>query len=230
MKNVIVLMWLLFPFMTSAETVEGPLPWTGGGTQGEWIQNPEASKSANDPVRTLRRVESYLNTIDSLVADFEQIDPAGDRASGKLFLKPPGRMRWQYDPPTPILMVSNGDTITYYDYELDQKSFLPLNDSIAGLLARDVIRFDDASLRVVDFREGAGSIRFTLLRSEAPEEGALTMVFSDNPLTLQHMMVADAMGQTTQISLKNQSFGQKLDNKLFIFEDPRGLRTRHYRR
>jgi outer membrane lipoprotein-sorting protein len=64
------------------------------------------------------------------------------------------------------------------------------------------------------------------VQADKPEEGALTMEFSDKPLQLRQMVVEDARGQRTNISLQNATFGQPLPDSLFKFEDPRGIGKR----
>lgn len=185
---------------------------------------------ATDNLATLARVETFLNNITSLTADFIQVSPDGSTAEGKLFLQRPGNMRWQYEPPTPILMIAASNVLTYYDFELDQESQMPLDDSLAGFLARPVIKLNDEAFRIINFREGNGSIRFTILQTNKQDEGSLTLEFSDNPLKIENMIVTDAAQQMTSIKLQNTQYGIPLDKSLFTYEDARKSRVRGYRR
>lgn len=189
-----------------------------------------AHAATPDPVTTLRRVETFLNNISTLTADFIQISPDGSSAEGKMFLKRPGNMRWQYAPPTPILMIANNNVLTYYDFELDQTSQLSLDDSLAGFLARPNIKLDDEALRIINFREGNGSIRFTILQTNKQDEGSLTLEFSDSPLKIENMIVADATGQVTTIKLQKTQYEVPLSQSLFTYQDPRKPRERGHRR
>ena len=56
----------------------------------------------------LERIQDYLNGITTVTADFTQVAPDGSLTGGKFFLKRPGKMRWQYSPPTPLLMIADG--------------------------------------------------------------------------------------------------------------------------
>ncbi|PZP84599.1 MAG: outer membrane lipoprotein carrier protein LolA, partial [Azospirillum brasilense] len=87
----------------------------------------------------IKRVEGYLTGLSTIVADFSQVAANGELSEGKFYLKRPGKMRWEYAPPTPILLVSNGKVITYYDAELDQVNYVPVDDTLAGFLAQDTI-------------------------------------------------------------------------------------------
>src|SRR5690554_6741794 len=54
----------------------------------------------------LDRVAAYLTDLTTIVADFTQVAPDGSLSTGKFYLKRPNKMRWQYDPPTPVLMLT----------------------------------------------------------------------------------------------------------------------------
>ena len=135
-------------------------------------------------------------------------------------------MRWQYSPPTPILLVSDGKVIVYYDAELDQVNYVPVDDTLAGFLAQPVIKLDGKTTRLTGFTAEPGYISATVVQKSKPDEGALTLEFSDAPLQLKQMVIRDASGQVTRIQLQNARYGEALDNKLFVFEDPRGITRR----
>lgn len=177
----------------------------------------------------IKRIEEYLTNLTSIVADFSQVDPNGATAEGKFYLKKPGKMRWEYKPPTPILLVSNGKVMTYYDSELDQVNYIAFDDTLAGFLAQDIITLESKSARLVDFVAKDGVIRATIVQREKPDEGSLTLEFADKPLQLKQMVVTDARGQRTNIALQNAEFGAELPDSLFKFEDPRGLGKRSRR-
>ncbi len=174
----------------------------------------------------IKRVEAYLTDLYSIVADFSQIDPNGGEAEGKFYLKKPGKMRWEYKPPTPILLVSNGKVMTYYDSELDQVNYIAFDDTLAGFLAQERITLDSKSARLTDFVAKDGTIRATIVQRDKPDEGSLTLEFTDKPLQLKQMVVTDARGQRTNIQLQNAQYGENLPDSLFKFEDPRGLGKR----
>lgn len=179
----------------------------------------------------IKRVEAYLTNLTTISAEFMQTEPSGAIAGGRFYLKRPGKMRWQYHPPTPIVLVSNGKTITYYDAELDQVNYIPIDDTLAGFLARDVIKLNSDSIMLTHFESKDAVIKATVIQKERPDEGALTMEFSDRPLQIRNMVIEDASGSQTRIQLQNAKFGLPLPDAVFKFEDPRGIvpRRRHNR-
>ena len=82
----------------------------------------------------LARVERYLNGLTTLKADFVQINPDGGTVTGELYYQRPDKMRLDYNPPSDILIVSDGWTIVYYDRRLEQVSHLFPNSTPLGFL------------------------------------------------------------------------------------------------
>lgn len=173
-----------------------------------------SSASAHAGDAALRRVEAYLNGLSTIVADFTQVSPDGSLAEGKFYFERPGKMRWEYAPPTPILMVSSGSQLIYFDKELAQTTYIPMDSTPAGFLMSDPIRFDE-SVVVEEASDVDGILRITLHQAKKPEEGKLTLEFSDLPFVLRNLIVTDATNQVTFVSLTNAHFGQKLDSSLF---------------
>lgn len=168
---------------------------------------------------TIQRIERYLSGISTIVSDFTQIAPDSSLTNGKFFMKRPGKMRWQYNPPTPVLMVSSGSELVFYDYELDQVSHIPLDGSLISFLAQDKIIFG-GKVGITRFSNEANAIRIEVAQKDKPTEGKLMLEFSDKPLTLRNMVITDATGQTTTVALENAKFGTELDPDLFIFREP----------
>lgn len=178
----------------------------------------------------IARVESYLSSISSVVADFSQTSSDGSVGAGKFFMKRPGKMRWQYNPPTPILLVSDGKVVTYYDAGLDQVTYVGVDDTLAGFLAQKTIKLSSESTKLTRFSNENGLISATIIQSKKPSDGSLTLEFSDKPLEIKNMIAVDATGNETRVTLKKAQFGPVLDDKLFVFEDPRGVNHRRNRK
>ncbi|HEX2115646.1 MAG TPA: outer membrane lipoprotein carrier protein LolA [Alphaproteobacteria bacterium] len=167
----------------------------------------------------IARVETYLNDIRTLSARFMQVSDTGGTAEGKLFLSRPGKLRLEYDPPVPILMVANGGFLIHYDKQLKAVTHLPINSTPAGLLVRERIALSgDVTVSAVE--RGPGSLRLTLLQSKDPQAGKITLVFAERPFSLSNWQVVDAQGNVTRVALIEPQVGVPLDPALFRFTDP----------
>lgn len=168
----------------------------------------------------VRLIETYLNAISTMSSRFMQVTDRGQFAQGEFMMARPGRMRIDYDDPTPILIVSNGTWVMYKDEELDQISHIPLNQVPASMFIGANVDFFGKDLMITNFENEAGVQRLTVQRSEDPSEGSLTLVFEASPLQLKKWSVIDAQGITTTVSLLGPTFGLKLANDLFVVETP----------
>ncbi len=187
-------------------------------------------KTDADRAMDIASIEAYLSGINSIVANFTQTSADGSKGTGKFFLKRPGKMRWQYAPPTPILLVSDGKVVTYYDAGLDQVTYIGVDNTLAGFLARKDITLDSDSTRVTKFSHHNGVISVTIVQTKKPADGSLTLEFDDKPLLIKDMIATDATGNATTVKLADAQFGPVLDDKLFVFEDPRGVNHRRDKR
>jgi outer membrane lipoprotein-sorting protein len=103
---------------------------------------------------------------------------------------------------------------------LKQSSFLPLDSTPVGMLVREHISLGQ-DLTITRFERGANVLRVTLQETGSPEDGALTLVLSDNPLRLDQWVVLDQQHVSTKVTLIDAQVGAKMDPELFVFKDPK---------
>jgi outer membrane lipoprotein-sorting protein len=173
-----------------------------------------------DERHELDRIERWLNGLDSLSARFVQFAPNGGRATGDLLFERPDKMRLDYDPPTPILIVAKGWEVTYYDRKLRQTSQMFTSQTPLGFLLQDDIRFS-GDVTVTDFAKVDGVIRVTVVETGDADEGSITLYFDDEPLALRRWAVTDPQGLTTHIVLEDVELDRPIDDDLFRFREPR---------
>jgi outer membrane lipoprotein-sorting protein len=184
-----------------------------------------ASLSAEDRA-DVPRVEQYLNGIRSLAARFQQFAADGGIAGGQLFVARPGRMRFEYDKPSPILLLADGTFVVYIDNQLKQVSYLPIGSTPAWFLLRDNISLTDG-VTITRFERGPGALRITLVENKSPENGTLTLTFGDKPLDLKQWTIVDQQGKSTTVVLSDARYGVPIDAKAFTFVDPRDKKPRN---
>lgn len=173
----------------------------------------------------LQRIAAYLTSIRTMYARFQQVS-SGGIAAGQLWMARPGRMRFEYNPPSPILLLADMFYVYYVDKELVQMSKVGLKSTPAWLLLRDPVTFAD--LIVSRFERGPNSLRITVVEKADPDSGSLSMVFSERPLALRQWSIVDQQRKTTTVSLYNEQFNIALDPKLFVYQDPYAASRRQY--
>ena len=179
-----------------------------------------APLSAQD-LADIARVQAYLNSVKTLHARFLQIAPNGSTSEGQAWLQRPGRMRFQYDPPAPFLLVGGHGLLVFNDSQLRQTSNIPLDQTPLGLLLQDNLKLVGGGITVSRVVRLPGQLQVTLARTASPQDGALTLVFADNPLALRSWTTTDAQRHETRVTLYDAQLGGTFDQSLFTFIDPR---------
>jgi outer membrane lipoprotein-sorting protein len=184
---------------------------------------PQAAVLTDADTASLHQVEAYLNGIHSLKARFLQIAPDGRTSTGTVWLQRPGRMRFEYDKPSPLLLVAGHGLVVFRDNQLDQTTNVPVGQTPLGLLLRDTITLS-GDVTVTDLQRPPGQLQITVTKTAAPGDGSLTLLLSaatqNSPFALAGWSVVDAQGRETQIRLSNITLGGDYDPKLFTFIDP----------
>jgi outer membrane lipoprotein-sorting protein len=183
-------------------------------------QPPRAAVLNPDQKADVDRVQSYLNGIRTLASRFQQSSGEGNQATGQLWLARPGRMRFEYDPPVPVLLVANGQNIFYYDKELQQVSELRVDETPAGFLLRDQITLS-GDVTLTRFEHRPGAIRLTIVETTQPGQGSATLVLDDKPLQLKQWTIVDPQQKEVTLALTDPHYGAPVDEKLFYWTDPR---------
>jgi outer membrane lipoprotein-sorting protein len=163
------------------------------------------------------KITKYFNNIKTLVADFIQISPNGAESTGKFFLMRPGKLRWQYDLPTPTLIVLNGRLLSYYDYELQELSHSNTEDIAGSFLIKPKIDFDNDVI-IKDITYGAGTVKAYIHSKTAKQEygSDFAMIFQSSPFSLKQIEILNDSMQKTIITFSNSRQDVELDKKLFI--------------
>ncbi len=165
-------------------------------------------------------VERYLNRISTLEARFSQIAPNGGLATGKVYIQRPGRLRFDYDPPSRIRLIAPGDwRLIFYDASIEQVNVIPIRQTPLGILLDPEISLS-GDVEVIDVERTADEVALTLIRSDAADQGSVTLVFGEQPLELRRWSIVDPQGLVTHILLEALETGGEIDPERFRWRDP----------
>jgi outer membrane lipoprotein-sorting protein len=162
----------------------------------------------------IARIETYLNGLKTLKAHFTQAASNGGMSEGTAWLERPGRMRFQYDPPAPFLLIAAHGVLTFNDSALQQTSNIPLSRTPLGILLAEHVVLAGA-VTVTSVQRLPGQIQVTVVRTESPGDGSLTLIFADQPLMLRQWTVVDAQRRETHVTLYNVQLGGNFNPQLF---------------
>jgi len=181
---------------------------------------PAVAQSSN----ALSAVQAHLKSTSSMTADFVQTDRNGQRLTGKLTLKRPGKIRFQYQKDVPLLIVGDGSRLTMIDYQVKQVQSWPVKNSPLGALLdpdRDLSKY--AKL----IPTGSNDVMSVEVKDpKRPEYGTITMVFvrdgsAPGGVRLRGWVALDSQNNRTRIDLSNQKFNVAVADSAFKWTDPR---------
>lgn len=198
---------ILSPFLLAAPA----LAQRAGAPQGAALTDRDRAD--------LARVEAYLNSLTTLRARFLQIAQNGAAAEGTAWIWRPGRMRFEYDPPEPLLLVADGSQFLMYDRELRAPTTLPVGTTPLGILLRREVRLS-GDVTVTGVERSGGFLRVTLFRTSEPGEGRLTLIFNPDPIELRQWAVVDGQRRETRVTLSRIETGLRFPAGLFQFNNP----------
>ena len=164
---------------------------------------------------SLNEISSYFNAMTTAEAQFLQITDTGETSTGRLFIRRPGRSRFEYDPPEATLVVVGGGQVAVFDPKSrDEPLRFPLRHSPLNLVLEREVDLAQRDMVVAHF-EVESQTAVTLQDPENPDYGFIQLIFNDNPVQLHQWVVQDNSGGQTHIILDSLTEGGKLSNMLF---------------
>jgi outer membrane lipoprotein-sorting protein len=165
-------------------------------------------------------IEKYFNAIRTLKARFVQSNPNGSIIQGTLYVRRPGRMRFEYDPPSQLKIVADGFQVTMWDPTTKDFGQWPIGWTAASFLVKDPFSLS-GDLRVEKLERVNGLIEATMSQTKRPKDGKAIVRFAENPLTLRGWTIIDDRGKQVSIALTDMQTGMQLADSLFKDESGR---------
>ena len=163
----------------------------------------------------LKRVSDYLNAMHTIKGNFMQVNPDGTIWEGIFYLSKPGRMRFEYKPPSPHLIVADGSSLAVENKKLKTLDRFPLIGSPLALLLSDNIDLTLYS-HITAVRRQPGMLLVSASAASGGTRGDITITFSDPGLELRQWEVMDSDGYKTTVVLNDMQTGMALAPELFV--------------
>lgn len=171
-------------------------------------------------------ISDYLNDLKTAETPFTQYNDDGSRSSGTLYIKRPGRMRFEYDAPNSGLVVAGGGAVIIHDTKSNQPpETYPLKRTPLNLILARRVDLGRADMVVGHGHDGT----FTVVRAqdpEQPESGFIDLKFGDKPVRLEQWVITNEQGMRTAVTLDDLSTGMTLSDNLFSTEAERNSANR----
>jgi outer membrane lipoprotein-sorting protein len=164
---------------------------------------------------SLNQISSYFNDMTTAEAQFSQITDMGETSTGRLFIRRPGRIRFEYDPPEATLVVVGGGQVAVFDPKSrDEPLRFPLRHSPLNLVLERKVDLAQRDMVVAHF-EAESQTAVTLQDPENPDYGFIQLIFNNNPVQLRQWVVQDNSGARTHIVLDGFTQGGRVPNVFF---------------
>tara|TARA_R110002124_G_scaffold100168_5_gene246748 strand:+ start:91 stop:690 length:600 start_codon:yes stop_codon:yes gene_type:complete len=167
----------------------------------------------------LNTLSSYLNSMKTAQAKFTQIAADGSVSTGTLYIKRPGKMRFEYDPPTKSLVIADHNTVGIFDAKGDASpETYPLNRTPLNIILAANVDLSRARMVTGHSEDGPSTI-VKAQDPQHPEYGHIELKFTGNPVQLRQWVVHDDSGSATTVVLGDLKTGMPLQQRLFNFKD-----------
>lgn len=170
-------------------------------------------------------LSSYLNSLATVQSDFTQVNADGTVSLGKIFIKRPGRVRFEYAPPDKSLVLASAETVAIFDAKSNQPpEEYPLRRTPLNLILAPRIDLGRAKM-VVGHKEVENTTRVVAQDPQHPEYGTIELVFTADPIALRQWVITDDLGQQTTVILGELTPVSNLAASLFNIVEEKSRRS-----
>ena len=161
------------------------------------------------------KVSSYLSSLQTLVGNFVQVGPDGTKTKGDFYIQKPGKVRFEYDPPTPIDIIADGSSLVVRDRNLATQDVYPLSQTpLRYLLSDRIDLLKDTN--VVSVASDDMFISITIEEKQALiGTSRLMLMIGAKDGQLKQWTVTDPQGYDTTVAVYNLDASKKVDPSLF---------------
>lgn len=200
----------------------GALPAAAETAPAKTVRSTPAVEKISPDV-AIDRANAYLNSAANLIADFVQIGGDGRRSEGKLYVKRPGRLRFEYAQPATLEIVADGTSVSIRDRKLATQDMYFIGQTPLKFLLKDKIDLRrDVKIRGVSETKNGVVIS---IEDKATFGGTslIKLIFDPKTFALKQWQVTDPQGYETLVSLFNVDLAQAPESSLFRINNERML-------
>lgn len=172
-----------------------------------------ASETTDEKQRTLQALRDHYGRAPTMSGEFLQFGPKGEQSGGTFFIKRPGKVRFDYEDPSPVEVVSNGLAVMVVNNKLKTFDSYPLKNTPLKLLLDDELKFDEKS--ILDVRRDEDVTTVVLGDKQIFGNSIITLLFDPETFDLKQWTIKDAQGKETSVMVFNVQDNVKLSNRMF---------------
>jgi outer membrane lipoprotein-sorting protein len=163
----------------------------------------------------LNELSRYFNSFTTAQGDFTQINPDGSISTGRMYMRRPGRVRFEYNPPEQSLVMAGGGQVAVFDGRSNQgPNQYPLRQTPLNLILEQTVDFSNRRM-IVGHTDDGTTTTVVAQDPDNPQYGSIRLIFSANPTELRQWVIRDDTGAETTVILGELTFGTNLAARLF---------------
>lgn len=164
---------------------------------------------------SLSEVSAYLNRLQTAQGGFTQVNPDGTISTGTIYIKRPGRVRFEYAPPEQALVLASGGQVAIFDPRSNTgPDRYPLNQTPLNIILERNVDLTRARMVTGHVSDGT-TTTITAQDPENPDYGSIELVFTADPVELRQWIVTDSAGERTTVILNDLTTGLSIGDRLF---------------
>lgn len=189
-----------------------------------WEAAVEAAQAATpliglEQAQAVERINAYFNSITNLQGSFEQVDSTNKHTLGRFYVQRPGKIRFDYAPPSGLRIVADGSSLAIEDSDLRTVEKYPIQSTPFRLLLADAVDLG-RDARIVGVESQEGVLAISLEDKSGDAAGTIRLVFESGPeLQLKQWMITDAQGLTTRVTVNDVVSGRKVAADFFTSKE-----------
>lgn len=210
------------PFAERAVTRRAMLGLIAGAAVAGLMPQIALAQAAADPAAA-QKVADHFSSVKSMMGEFMQFSPRGEQTSGKFFIQRPGKLRFNYDEPSPIRVIADGANVVIGNLKLKTWDIYPLSKTPLSLLLAD--RIDLQHQMVRDVQQSADLTTIVLGDKSIFGDQTITLMFDPKTNDLRQWTITDNQGKDTSVMIFNVKTGVHFDEKVFTipYDDVRRM-------
>jgi outer membrane lipoprotein-sorting protein len=177
----------------------------------------EAEKVALTDQETVAALSDNFAAVPTMAGEFLQFGPNGEQTGGQFYIERPGKIRFNYEKPSPIEVISNGKTVAVHNRKLKTWDFYPLEKTPLKLLLSDRIEYNPKSIKSVVAEPDLTTV--VMGDDKIFGDAILTLMFDPENYDLRQWTIKDAKGAETSVMIFNVQKNVDLPDRLFKFDE-----------
>jgi outer membrane lipoprotein-sorting protein len=160
-----------------------------------------------------QKIADHFSSVKTMMGEFVQFGPRGEQTGGKFFIERPGKLRFNFEDPSPVRVIADGDNVAIGNMKLKTWDLYPLSKTPLSLLLATKIDLTNQMVR--DVKQEPDLTTIVLGNKSVFGDSTITMMFDSKTFDLRQWTITDAQNKDTSVMVYNVREGVSLDEKVF---------------